>query len=399
MKKLLFLIITIQITLFATPFIPINSEETIKGHVDYLEKKYYQLELGKTQTIKVELSDLDADVDLYIAINRKAKIRDNDCYSSEGGTTTEKCGLTSTAPEGKKNSIILLIYGFKASNYQLNIITFEGAESITEISDTPVGGDLKRGESEKYKFLGKKGETYITTLSNLSADADLRVKVGKEANLHTFDCKSTNGGTKTDECSVTLTKDDTVYVHVHGYRTADYKVSVVKEQQNNDILAYAKNVCFNNQNQEENKKVLCPNTNINGTVIYMTEAIIENSSTVGRFYTIQKSNNRWKINKIVNLDDTTNSFYPIEEIKGTSFKLIKRFFPERDSWDIYYDGKLVKSFHSSNGQTKDSIKSIESTDNGRYILVHKERPKYEYPNLNYTEKYDTYIADHWVFVK
>jgi len=258
MKKLLLLIITMQITLFAqtpTPYIPINSGDVVEDHVNYLEKKYYQLELSNTQTADIQLTDLDADIDLYVAINRKAAIRDNDCYSSNGGTTYEKCILTSTAPEGKKNNIIILVYGFKASNYKLKISTREGGESITEISDTPLSGHLKQGESAQYKFLGKKGKTYTTTLSNLSADADLRVKIGKKANLHSFDCKSTNGGTKTDECSVTLTKDATVFVHVNGYRTADYSIKTVLKINNNDndkLIKKAKELCKNKSNIVEN---------------------------------------------------------------------------------------------------------------------------------------------------
>ena len=251
MKKLLLLIITMQITLFAqtpAPYIPINSGDVVEDHVNYLEKKYYQLELSNTQTADIQLTDLDADIDLYVAINRKAAIRDNDCYSSNGGTTYEKCVLSSTAPEGKENSIIILVYGFKASNYKLKISTREGGESITEISETPLSGHLKQGESAQYKFLGKKGKTYTTTLSALSADADLRVKIGKKAGLHSFDCKSTNGGTKTDECSVTLTKDATVFVHVNGYRTADYKISVTKNTKNSPItLAKLKEMIKNHE--------------------------------------------------------------------------------------------------------------------------------------------------------
>jgi surface protein len=249
MKKLLLLIITMQITLFAAPYIPINSGDVVEDHVDYLEKKYYELELGKTQTADIQLTDLNADIDLYVAINRRAAIRDNDCYSSNGDTTYEKCVLTSTAPEGKENSIIILVYGFKASNYKLKISTREGGESIKEISDTPLSGHLKQGESEQYKFLAKKGETYTTTLFALSDDADLRVRVGRKAGLHSFDCKSTNGGTKTDECSVTLTKDDTVYVHLYGYKSANYQINVLQKniQEAPITLAELKEMILHNE--------------------------------------------------------------------------------------------------------------------------------------------------------
>ena len=229
MKKLLFFIITMQITLFAQDPTPINSGDVVEDHVDYLEKKHYIFDLDKGKTAIVTLTDLDADLDLYVALNHVADIRDNDCYSSNGGTTNEKCLLGASETQ-KSNEIRIMVYGFKASNYKLEVSTKDGVEEITEISDTPIAGQVEKGDAKLYKFTGKKGESYTTTLSALSADADLRVKIGRKAGLHSFDCKSTNGGTKTDECSLTLTKDATVFVHVNGYRTADYQISVKKEQ-------------------------------------------------------------------------------------------------------------------------------------------------------------------------
>jgi len=227
MKKLLFFIITMQITLFAQDPTPINSGDVVEDHVDYLEKKHYIFDLDKGKTAIVKLTDLDADIDLYVALNHVADIRDNDCYSSNGGTTNEKCLLDASETQ-KSNEIRIMVYGFKASNYKLEVSTKDGLEEITEISDTPIAGQVEKGDAKLYKFAGKKGESYTTTLSALSADADLRVRIGKKANLHSFDCKSTNGRTKTDECSVTLTKDATVYVHVNGYKAASYKIGVVK---------------------------------------------------------------------------------------------------------------------------------------------------------------------------
>jgi len=250
MKKLLFLIIIIQITLFAKPFIPLKSGATVEGHVNYLEKKYYALEVNKEQTVTIKLTNLVADVDIYLGINKKPKIHSNDCYSSNSNTENEECILTVTPDAGKTNSVIVMVYGFKESTYKLEVISKDGAEELPTLTDTPMAGQVKKGESKQYKFLGKKGETYTSTLSNLSADADLRVSIGRRAGLRTFTCKSINGGTNTDECSVTLKEDAPVYVQVYGYKAANYKIQTVLKvaNENEELIKKAKEFCQNKSN-------------------------------------------------------------------------------------------------------------------------------------------------------
>ena len=364
MKKLLFLIITMQVTLFAKTYIPINSGDVVEDHVNYLEKKYYELELGKTQTADIQLTDLDADIDLYVAINRRAAIRDNDCYSSNGGTTYEKCVLSSTAPEGKKNSIIILVYGFKASNYKLKISTREGGESITEISDTPLSDHLKRGESAQYKFSAKKGETYTTTLSNLSADADLRVKIGKKAGLHSFDCKSTNGGTKTDECSLTLTKDATVYVHVNGYRTADYQISVAKNTKNTPItLEKLKEMIANGEDV----------TKVDTSEITDMSHLFENIST------FQQDISKWDVS---NVEDMTMMFY------GSTFN------QPLNNWNVSNVKNMDSMFTRSSFNQPLNNWNVSNVENMAWMIAHQSKfqqniSNWDVSNVKYFESFST----------
>ena len=247
MKKLLFLIITIQMALFAKPFIPLKSGDTIDGHVNYLEKKYYELEVYKEQTVTIRLTNLEADVDMYLGTNYRPKIRNNDCYSSNSNTENEECLLTVPTPDaGKSTSIIVMVYGFKESNYKLEAITKDGAEELPELSSTPLAGSVSKDEGKLYKFLGKRGEEYTTALFDLSADADLRVSIGRRAGLHTFTCKSINGGTTNDKCTITLKEDAPVYVQVYGYRAANYKIEVLKSPDNPPItLAKLKEMIAN----------------------------------------------------------------------------------------------------------------------------------------------------------
>jgi len=106
-------------------------------------------------------------------------------------------------------------------------VDIEELEKIRVLTIEKRKGYVSKGDSRDYKLSAKKGETVTVKLSDLTGDADLRLKIGRKANRHTFDCKSNNGGTKEDICSVTLKEDATVYVNVDGYKTAKYSLELV----------------------------------------------------------------------------------------------------------------------------------------------------------------------------
>jgi len=224
MKKLLFILLSIQI-LFASSVKELNSGETINASVKKSEKIYYRISIPKNRSIRIKLTKLEADIDLYVKRGNEVRLRFNDCYSSNSHTEDEECVLTN---DGETSEYSILVYGFKASHYTLNA-TIAGAEEIQTLTTTKLQDAVNRAEGKQYKVAVKKGKAITVTLSDLTADADLRVKFGKKAGLHSFDCKSTNGGTKNDECTLTPKKDGTLYVHIYGYREASYSLNATEK--------------------------------------------------------------------------------------------------------------------------------------------------------------------------
>jgi len=379
MKKLIFLIITIQVTLFAEPFIPLKSGDKVEGHVNYLEKKYYELEVNKEQTVTIKLTNLVADIDIYLGINKKPKIHSNDCYSSNSNTENEECVLTIPAPDaGKSASVIVMVYGFKESTYKLEVLSKDGSEKLPELSSTPLAGTVSKGEGKQYKFLGKKGETYTSTLSDLSADADLRVSIGRRAGLRTFTCKSINGGTNTDECSVTLKEDAPVYVQVYGYNRANYKISVKeKNNQNQAMIAKAKQHCLNKD--DSNDLILCSNekdtvyilqndinyeSGIAHHALYMVIITSENESvTLLR----ERSKPTWK-------HPHTNEYF-IKKLENTlMYGTYTRSneADERGSFNFHYKKRTVLSFRYLEGERYLRKKYTSENGNKLHIEYHKD---------------------------
>jgi len=227
MKKIFFILLSVQLA-FASTAQTLKSGETVNTSVKKTEKKFYKITVPKNKSVRVNVTELQADVDLYVKKGNEVRIRFNDCYSSNSNTENEECLLTN---EGDTSEYTILVYGFKGSSYTLKA-TLDGAEEIQTLTSDKIQDAVARGEGKQYKLTGKKGKAITVTLSDLTADADLRVKAGRKAGLRTFDCKSIKGGTNTDECTITPKEDGTVYVHVFGYRDASYSLKANQNVEN-----------------------------------------------------------------------------------------------------------------------------------------------------------------------
>ncbi len=227
MKKLLWIALSIGLSsqlLSATSTLALNSGKAVNDSVKQKEKKYYNITVPKNKSVRVNLTELEADVDLYVKKGNEVRVRFNDCYSANSNTESEECVVSN---EGESSIYTIMVNGFKQSAFTLKA-TVDGSEEIPTLSSDPLADAIEKKEGKQYRVEGKKGETITVTLSDLTADADLRVREGRKAGLHSFNCKSNNSGTKTEECVITPKKDATVYVHVYGYQASNYSLKAVK---------------------------------------------------------------------------------------------------------------------------------------------------------------------------
>ncbi|HSE39121.1 MAG TPA: PPC domain-containing protein, partial [Acidobacteriota bacterium] len=68
--------------------------DSITGSTPNSTWKYYFVDVDFFQALSVELYNLTADADLYVAFDRKPTLFDSDCSSSRSGTTVERCILS-----------------------------------------------------------------------------------------------------------------------------------------------------------------------------------------------------------------------------------------------------------------------------------------------------------------
>ena len=271
MKRLILLGATLQLAFAGVDTIPITSGETISKHIEQKEKQYYKLTLPSTKdgSIKIKLSQLDADVDLYVKTGSLPTIPNNDCYSANSYTKDEACSYDILDYGENKNEVYVMVYGFRASSYKL-VAEITESEKIPELKKS-TNGTLKKNEINQFYIQGKQNSKYSIKLKTLDngGDADLRVKIGKKATFQTFDCKSTNGGNKIDECIIDFKKDDTlryinqhkIHIQVHGYKPTRYKLSVTPVYKyfptEKELINVARKKCQNNQNIDKKYSIVC----------------------------------------------------------------------------------------------------------------------------------------------
>jgi len=389
MKKLFLLILILQVTLFAIQFqdksyIQITENESIDGHVEHLEKKYYHIKLlNKEHTVTVKLTDLDADIDMYLGIDNKPRIRSNDCYSSNSKTKDEECIISIPSTKNESTSLIIMVYGFKTSDYKLEVSTKDGLEEIPEISYDSFYAHVDKGESKNYKFFAKKGETYITQIAQLNADADLRVKVGKKANKHSFDCKSTNGGTKMDKCSVTLKEDSWVYVNVDGYRSTQYLIGTDLDEQSNNkkLINKTLNQCLTVK--ENSSDVFCMN-DVNMAYIIDNKTYSVEYVNLYRVDTALKTIEFVQKIQVENTPNDSAEFIKLENTNLVGIKTIHGFELAQDIYTFYNNKtfKKISTFKFNHKREHDDsynfLLDMKTINNGQKLEIIYEYSDYWY---------------------
>ncbi len=387
MKKLFFIIVTIQM-LFGIDVIELKKGDIVEDNVQRLEKKYYKVGIRTRKDIRVKLTNLDQDIDLYVRTEtlndimnnvpieeRVPTIKKNHCFSSYSNTEDEECRYTISGPApGDYDAIVyIMVYGFKASNYTLEVSEVE-QEKIDLLTSDTTKGKIKETESKQYKIEGKAGETIKVSLFDLTADADLRLKVGSKARRNHFDCKSIHKGTKADSCSVTLKENKVVFIQVYGVQDADYSIKRELPNNNDDqaLIDKAKKHCRGKDNSSSS--VLCSNEK---EIVYILTEKTDYQSNIIHYASYRVS--IAKNNEFVNLlkehsepmwQQPHTSEYFINKLENTLMYgtvTVTQEADERGSYNFYYKEKSVLSFVYI--EQDGNLRKHYTSDNGNKLHV------------------------------
>jgi len=199
----------------------LTSGTTVTGTLALKKSKAYKISVKKNQNITALLSNLSADLDLYVKVNSLASKDSYDFKSINGQIKDEHYEKTLAAD----SDIYLTVYAYKAGTYSL-VANVKGKEDVTLLeNNTPQSDSIAQGEMTYYKIAGSTQYTEIK-LDDLTADLDLYVKVGAKPTRDNYDAKSTNGGTKADYSLLPVdAQHRDVYIGIDGYSTGNYRIT------------------------------------------------------------------------------------------------------------------------------------------------------------------------------
>ena len=206
--------------------ISLTSGVAESGSVTQGETKFYKISAHNGDKVVSLLDHLNADADIYVKVGSKPTANLFDCKSTHGGKSADSCDVTLT----QDADVYIGVYGYRATSYQVKATKSadNGDNSLT--SNVAKAGSVTQDSMKYYKIPALFADRVVVTLTQLTADADIYVKVGSKPTTSLFDCKSTNGGTSNEVCNVTLLDDTDVYVGVYGFRSADYSVKAKIER-------------------------------------------------------------------------------------------------------------------------------------------------------------------------
>jgi hypothetical protein len=218
--------------------VTLTSGVSLNAEVAQGKTNYYKLSASNGETVEGLLSNLSADSDIYVKIGSKPTSSSYDCKSTNGGTTEDKCSVLLVGDA----EVFIGVYGYRATTYSITGTKSMVADNVIELtSDIAVTGSVEQGATNYYKIAGQSGETVSSLIDNLSADSDIYVKVGSKPTGASFDCKSTNGGTSSDGCSIVLDADAEVFIGVFGYRATSYQVTATLKSANDEGILLTSN--------------------------------------------------------------------------------------------------------------------------------------------------------------
>ena len=194
--------------------------------VSHGETKFYTLEATEGQRLESILDQLNADADLYVRVGARPTGSEYDCKSTNGGTNQDTCALTINHTD----TVYIAVDGYNATSYRLRASLSNGGGEEEDVrtvrSGQTISASVARDSIKYYKIDANNGDKITATISDLNADADIYIKKGEKPTTSSYDCKSTNGGTHSDSCSINTVGNQVVYIGVSGFRATSYNLLV-----------------------------------------------------------------------------------------------------------------------------------------------------------------------------
>ena len=221
-----------------------------QAKTDFVAKgqwQYYEVATtAADQQLPVALSQLTADVDLYVRKNQKPTSSQYDCRPYKGNLNTESCDFELTG----EATWFVGVNGYQAGSYEL-LASVVGAGTPTptptepslptgviEISsDSLINGSVSQGEQKHYAIRAQSGDRHLmVSLAGLSGDLDLYVRANQQPSQNTYDCRPYKGGVVAETCSLDNDGETIWFITVDGYKAGNFQLTASLESSYPTVL-------------------------------------------------------------------------------------------------------------------------------------------------------------------
>jgi peptidoglycan/xylan/chitin deacetylase (PgdA/CDA1 family) len=192
----------------SVPLVPLNKDIAIS--LKYQDMKYYKILGKKGDMLKVSLSNVVGDSDLYLKKLSKPTIGNSDMSSLKGAEKDESIELALD----EDGELFIGVYGFTKSNCTLNVTVVE-PELLS--SGDLINSRVNYHEMKYYRIAGKAGDKIEITLDNVINDPDLYLQLDKKPTTVVYTEISDNGPNLNELATIVLKNDENLYIGVYGY--------------------------------------------------------------------------------------------------------------------------------------------------------------------------------------
>lgn len=196
------------------------------GHVTSGEWHYYRVNVASdTGDLRITLSGLTDDADLYVRMNATPERELFDCRSQRSTTTDDVCLVS---PAGS-NYLIIGVWGYRETDYTLSVVELDSIDNDTIAVGETQSNTLALGEWQFLRIDNPAGvDSAEVEMFNLTADLDLYIKYDGRPSMDNFDCRSWSSSTTVEKCIVDFTTAENVYIGVRAYRAGSYSLKVTE---------------------------------------------------------------------------------------------------------------------------------------------------------------------------
>ncbi|KPA15588.1 peptidase S8, partial [Candidatus Magnetomorum sp. HK-1] len=191
---------------------------------------FYKINASSSHSqVKVEMTNLSNDVDLYVRQGAKPTKNSYICRPYSNGTTSETC----TQNNSGSNFWYIGVQGYSSGSYTIKA-TLNGGNNgggdsiITLTSGVSKSGSVSKDDWKYYKINASSSHSQIKVeMTNLSNDVDLYVRKGSKPSKTSYDCRPYKGMTKSETCTQINSGSNTWYIGVQGYQSGSYSIQAL----------------------------------------------------------------------------------------------------------------------------------------------------------------------------